>query len=84
MKKIADIRYFQSTIPNIDGNSLPTTYFFDAKLFAVSHRIVMKLREQGFSLGDFSHLYLNITTCPVEGGVSIAKYFFKWYSKIIK
>ncbi len=23
------------------------------------HRVVMKLREQGFSLGDFDHLYIN-------------------------
>ena len=43
----------------------------------------MKLWESGFSCGDFDHLYLNFTTCPVEGEIapsprSVDKYH-SWY-----
>lgn len=72
MKVIGDIRIYRSVIENIDGNSLPAG--FDNKLLHIMlHRIAMKLRENGFSLGDFDHLYINMTTCPVEDKISMAK-----------
>lgn len=72
MKVISDIRIYRSMIENIDGNSLPSG--FDNKLLHITlHRIAMKLRENGFSLGDFDHLYINMTTCPVDDKISMAK-----------
>ena len=72
MKVISDIRIYRSMIENIDGNSLPSG--FDNKLLHITlHRIAMKLREKGFSLGDFDHLYINMTTCPVDDKISMAK-----------
>ena len=50
-KVISDIRVFKSCIPNIDGNALPSD-INNKKLNIVLHRIVMKLRENGFSLGE--------------------------------
>jgi len=67
-KIIADIRLFHSIVENTDGNSLPHS-FGDKKLNVILHRIVMKLREQGFSLGDFDHLYLNFTPCVPESEI---------------
>ncbi len=61
-KVISDIRVYKSCIPNIDGNALPSN-INNKKLNIVLHRIVMKLRENGFSLGEFDHLYLNFTMC---------------------
>lgn len=67
-KIIADIRLFHSTVENKDGNTLPSNYG-DKKLNVILHRVVMKLREQGFTLGDFDHLYLNFTPCVAEGEI---------------
>ena len=72
LKIIKDIRIYKSDVENIDGNSLPIS-FEDKTLYAVITRIVMKLRENSFSLGEFDHLYINITTCPVDGGAAFAK-----------
>ena len=69
MKVIRDIRLFTSQVPNKDGEPLPTA-IGNKSLNVQVHRIVMKLRENGFSCGDFDHLYLNFTTCPVEGGIA--------------
>ena len=67
-KIIADIRLFHSTVENTDGNPLPYGYG-DKRLNVILHRVVMKLREQGFTLGDFDHLYLNFTPCAKEGDI---------------
>lgn len=72
MKVIRDIRLFQSQIPNIDGNSLPSAAG-STSLAVKLHRVVMKLREQGFSLGSFDHLYINFTTCAVPGKMAPAE-----------
>lgn len=69
MKVLRDIRLFTSQVPNKDGEPLPTA-IGNQSLDVQVHRIVMKLRESGFSCGDFDHLYLNFTTCPVEGGIA--------------
>lgn len=72
MPIIKDIRIYRSSTENIAGNSLPSS-FKNMKLSCAVHRIAMKLRENGFSLGDFDHLYINLTTCPIEGTLSPAK-----------
>lgn len=73
MKIISDIRLFKSEVENIDGNSMPATCFACKKLNVILHRVVMKLRELGFSLGDFDHLYINFTICLPDGVSSPAK-----------
>ena len=84
MKTIADIRIFASEIENISGNSLPSNLNFQSgKCLAMLHRIVMKLRERGFSLGDFDHLYVNFTTYSVASGMAPSRrgkdYYHPWY-----
>ena len=72
MKVIKDIRIYKSNVENIDGNSLPIG-FADKELNAIITRIVMKLRENKFSLGEFDHLYINFTTCMVDGEIALSK-----------
>lgn len=72
MKIISDIRIYKSDVENIDGNSLPII-LEDKSLSAITTRIVMKLRENNFSLGEFDHLYINFTTCPIDGGIALSK-----------
>ena len=55
-KKIADIRVYKSNIPNVDGSALPAN-IYNKKLNIVLHRIVMKLRESDFSLGEFEKIF---------------------------
>ncbi len=82
MKLISDIRLFQGYVENIDGNSLPQ-YLGNKNLEATAKRIAMKLREQKVSLGEFDHLYLNFTTCKVDGIIAPAKRsrdpYHPWY-----
>lgn len=82
MKIIKEIRIFSSKIENIDGNSLPSEYGSKA-LNAKIMRIVMRLRENNFSLGDYDHLYINFTTCNVMNNISLAKRkidtYHPWY-----
>ena len=81
-KPICDIRLYRSNIENIDGNSLPESFAFP-KLNIMIARMVMKLREKGFSLGDFDHLYINFTTCLADGDMLPAKRsvdrYHPWY-----
>ena len=67
-KIISDIRLFHSNVENKDGNTLPSNYG-NKSLAVILHRVVMKLREQGFTLGEFDHLYLNFTPCLPEGEI---------------
>ena len=82
MAVIKDIRIYRSTIDNIDGNHLPES-FENRELYCIIHRIVMKLRENDFTLGDFDHLYINLTTCCVENEIAPAKRskdrYHSWY-----
>ncbi|MBQ4364494.1 MAG: hypothetical protein II782_10900, partial [Oscillospiraceae bacterium] len=71
-KIIKDIRIYRSDAENTDGNPLPVS-FADKGTNVIIRRIVMKLRETGFTMGDFDHLYINFTTCPVENGMAYAK-----------
>lgn len=83
MKIIGDIRIYKSRIENIEGNLLPS-YFETSKILnAKIQRIVMALRENNFSFGDFVHLYINFTTCHVNNDISLAKCkidrYHPWY-----
>ena len=69
-KPISDIRLYKSEEQNEYGY---ITYSLgDKKLNAVIKRVVMKLREQDFSLGEFDHLYINFTTCDMDEEVSLS------------
>ncbi|MDE6593989.1 MAG: hypothetical protein K2K57_13135 [Oscillospiraceae bacterium] len=82
MKIISDIRIYKSDWENINGNAQPEG--FAGKMLNITiSRIVMKLREYNFSLGDFNHLYINFTTCIKENTVMPAKRsverYYPWY-----
>ena len=81
MAKISDIRIYRSNKENVSGYN--PEGFANKKLNVIIRRIVMKLRESEFSLGEFNHLYVNFTTCPVEGLIAPAKRpvdkYFPWY-----
>lgn len=71
MKTIKDIRLYKDH-----------TTFGNKMLNAAIHRIVMKLREQDFSLGDFDHLYINFTVCDVDNGICLSDSvdrYHPWY-----
>lgn len=82
MKIIKDIRLYKSEVENKDGNPLPSS-FAPISLNNVIRRVVMKLREQEFVLGDFDHLYLNFTPCVENGIFQVAKRsvdkYYPWY-----
>lgn len=63
-KPISDIRLYKSETQNEYGGYI-TCSFTDKKLNALIKRVVMKLRENEFSLGEFDHLYINFTTCEM-------------------
>ena len=70
-KTISDIRLFKSNSQNEYG-IYSTEYFGDKSLTAIVNRIVMKLRENGFSLGEFDHLYINFTTCDMAEKMNLS------------
>lgn len=82
MKIISDIRFFKSEIANIDGNSLPSGCC-EKNINVAMKRVVMKLREKQFSLGDFDQLYVNFTTCVEEKNFILANRsidrYHPWY-----
>ena len=80
-KPISDIRLYKSETQNEYGGYI-THSFADKKLNAIIKRVVMKLRENGFSLGEFDHLYINFTTCDIAEGMSLSKKvdrYHPWY-----
>ena len=81
MKIIQDIRLYRSEQCGEDGGFL-TNSFASKELNAIVHRIVMKLREMGFSLGEFDHLYVNFTTCDTPQKITLsekADRYHPWY-----
>lgn len=81
MRTIADIRLYRSeTVNEYGAPSLED--FAGHALTASVHRIAMKLREQGFSLGEFDHLYLIFTPDQPEGTISLSDTvdrYHPWY-----
>ena len=83
MKKkiISDIRLFKSSSQNEYGGYM-TDSFGDKKLNAIVKRVVMKLRENEFSLGEFDHLYINFTTCDIAENMNLSDKvdrYHPWY-----
>ena len=64
MTVISDIRIYRCTVENVTG--VWPEGFASKELCAAARRICMKLRENNFSMGDFSHLYINLSTCLAE------------------
>ena len=74
MKLIADIRLYESDIPNVDYNSLPhdlgRIYDYDhMACLEVIQRLLFLLRHRGFGFDKFDHLYVNFTPCVPQGEV---------------
>ena len=81
MKIISDIRLYKSESQNEYGGYAIDS-FGDKALRAIVQRIVMKLRENGFSLGEFDHLYINFTTCDIADNMSLSQKvdrYHPWY-----
>ena len=81
MKVISDIRIYKSSRKNEFGSFI-TESFGSKKLNATIKRIVMKLRENIFSLGEFDHLYINFTTCDIANEIELSDYidnYHPWY-----
>lgn len=87
-KLIADIRLFESDVPNIDGNPTPS---YIGKIYQYDHmdcldiiqRLLFLLRYRGFGFEGFDHLYLNFTPCVPHGEVRDVNRYnireFSWY-----
>ena len=70
MAVIRDIRIYRCNVDNVTG--VWPEGFNNPELYAVARRICLKLRENEFSMGDFHHLYINLTTFLDEGDVRLA------------
>ncbi len=80
-KIISDIRLYKSEAQNEYGGYI-TNSFADKKLNAAVKRVVMKLRENEFSLGEFDHLYINFTTCDMAEKMNLSDkvdMYYPWY-----
>lgn len=80
-KIISDIRLYKSESQNEYGGYV-TVSFGDKKLNAIVKRVVMKLRENEFSLGEFDHLYINFTTCDMTEEMNLSDKvdnYHPWY-----
>ena len=69
---IADIRLFRSEGRSESGH-FDMVSFGDKRLNAIVKRIVMKLRENGFSMGEFDHLYINFTRCELSAPMELSQ-----------
>ena len=80
MKKkiISDIRLYRSESQNEYG-VYATESIAEKKLNAIVQRVVMKLREYEFSLGEFDHLYINFTTCDIGNKTILSDYVDKYH-----
>ena len=76
MKIISDIRLYKSS--DVDKYVGLT----NKSLIIAVRRVVMKLREQKFSLGEFDHLYVNFTVCIPEDKIELVDKidsYHSWY-----
>lgn len=76
MKVISDIRLYKSS--EIDNRSEISNKALNLSL----HRVVMKLREYGFSLGEYDHIYMNFTTMKPADSIELidkADPYHPWY-----
>lgn len=73
---LKDIRFYESEIQNIEGNSIPQQL---GKLFIptkdtnfTGQRIARKLNELEYSYGEYDHIYINFTTFLKENEILIS------------
>ena len=81
MKIISDIRLYKSKNKNESGIFIIES-FGSKKLTSIIKRIVMKLRENNFSFGDYDHLYLNFTICDIDDEIELSNdidIYHPWY-----
>lgn len=75
-KLIADIRYFESEDPNIDGmlpNNVGKLLELPKLCALIGARIARKARELGFYTGgDFDHVYINFTTTAAPDSIQFS------------
>ena len=70
MNLIKDIRLFESEGPAASATYMRGLYGFDGMdMQDILQRLLFLLRHEGFSLGDFDHLYMNYTTSLPHGQV---------------
>jgi hypothetical protein len=76
-KIIKDIRYSESEILNIEGNSHPSNfgkiYIGVLDVVAIGQRIARKLNELKFVSGEFDHIYINFTTVLHQDDFKVSK-----------
>ena len=74
MKTIRDIRLYASSVQDKFGYIDPFgTNKNNRSANLMARRVTMKLREGGFSLGEFDHLYLIFTVCLPVGTIIPSK-----------
>ena len=77
-KIISDIRLFKTNAQTEFG----AISFGKKDLLAIVKRIVMKLRENQFSFGEFDHLYINFTTSDLPQNILLSENvdrYHPWY-----
>ena len=55
------------------------------QMHLAAHRVAMKLREKGFSMGDYDHLYICFSVDEPAGFVALdekADRYFPWFRKV--
>jgi|SRR3989339_319038 len=76
-KIIKEIRYSESEIVNIEGNSLPGNlgkiYKAGFDIVAIGQRIARKLNELKFVSGEFDHIDINFTTVLQQDELTVSK-----------
>ena len=88
MDLIRDIRLFEKEGPNVNYTSLPGDmrglYGFDGMdMQDIIQRLLFLLRHEGFTFGNFDHLYMNYTPSLPHGEVRLSQRsrdpYYPWY-----
>lgn len=80
---IKDVRLYKGD-QHSDSGAYSLRSFADKKLTATTFRIAMKLREQGFSMGDYDHLYIVFIPCDTIEDFTLSQEvdrYHPWYRK---
>jgi hypothetical protein len=78
-KNILDIRYFSDDEKSANGQYI-SIFKIEKEASALGSRIARKLRELGFSTGEFDHVYINFTErLPNSEVVLSNKHCEKWF-----
>lgn len=82
-----DIRYYETGVPNAEGNSksdnLGALFKPTSDTTYIGQRIARKLNELGFCYGEVDHIYINLCNHLPENSLAISnKNLEKWYRYI--